>query len=98
MEDIMEELVGDIQDEFDRLPRHVHSLSGGTWMFGGGVPVAEVVAKLGGSPVSAGGTLAAWLERQLASHPNQARPSATTAWSLWCDASGAGVSLRPRPA
>lgn len=69
LEDIMEELVGDIQDEFDRLPRHVHSLSGGTWMFGGGVPVGEVVAKLGGSPVSVAGTLAAWLERQLGQPP-----------------------------
>jgi putative hemolysin len=69
LEDIMEELVGDIQDEFDRLPRHVHSLSGGTWMFGGGVPVAEVIAKLGGAPVSATGTLAAWLEQQLGQSP-----------------------------
>ncbi len=65
----MEELVGDIQDEFDRLPRSVHALSGGTWMFGGGVPAAEVVAKLGGAPVSDGVTLAAWLERQLDQSP-----------------------------
>ncbi len=69
LEDLIEEMVGELEDEFDRLPRHVHSLSGGTWMFGGGVPVAEVVAKLGGSPVSAGGTLAAWLERQLGQPP-----------------------------
>ncbi len=69
MEDIMEELVGDIQDEFDRLPRHVHLLSGGTWMFGGGVPVGEVIAKLGGSPVPAGGALAAWLAHQLDQPP-----------------------------
>lgn len=69
LEDIMEELVGDIQDEFDRLPRHLHSLSGGTWMFGGGVPVAEVIAKLGGSPVSVAGTLAAWLEGLLGQPP-----------------------------
>ncbi len=69
MEDIMEELVGDIQDEFDRLPRHVHLLSGGTWMFGGGVPVGEVIAKLGGAPVPAGGSLAAWLARQLDQPP-----------------------------
>lgn len=69
LEDLIEEMVGELEDEFDRLPRHVHSLSGGTWMFGGGVPVAEVVAKLGGSPVTAGGTLAAWLEHQLGESP-----------------------------
>jgi putative hemolysin len=69
LEDITEELIGDIQDEFDRLPRHVHSLSGGTWMFGGGVPVAEVFAKLGGTPVTGGGNMDAWLERQLDQPP-----------------------------
>lgn len=69
LEDLVEEMVGELEDEFDRLPRHVHPLSGGTWRFGGGVPVAEVVAKLGGSPVLAGGTLAAWLEHQLGQPP-----------------------------
>jgi putative hemolysin len=69
LEDLIEEMVGELEDEFDRLPRHVHSLSGGTWMLGGGVPVAEVVSKLGGPPVSAGGTLAAWLERGLGQPP-----------------------------
>ena len=69
LEDLIEEMVGELEDEFDRLPRHVHSLSGGTWMLGGGVPVADVVSRLGGPPVSAGGTLAAWLERQLGQPP-----------------------------
>ena len=69
LEDLIEELVGELEDEFDRLPHHAHSLSGGTWMFGGGVPVAEVISKLGGSPVGSGGTLAAWLERGLGQPP-----------------------------
>lgn len=65
LEDLIEEMVGELEDEFDRLPHHIHLLSGGTWMFGGGVPIAEVIAKLGGPPVDASGTLAAWLERRL---------------------------------
>jgi putative hemolysin len=69
LEDLIEELVGELQDEFDRLPRHVHSLSGGTWMFGGGVPMSEVVAKLDGRPAVSGGTLAAWLEQGLGQPP-----------------------------
>lgn len=69
LEDLIEEMVGELEDEFDRLPRHVHSLSGGTWMFGGGVPVSEVAAKLGGSPMAASGTLAAWLEKSLGQTP-----------------------------
>jgi CBS domain containing-hemolysin-like protein len=42
LEDIVEELVGELEDEFDRLPRMLHQLSGGTWMVGGGVIVSEL--------------------------------------------------------
>ena len=38
MEDIIEELVGDIEDEADSLPSHMHPTSGG-WLMGGGVPM-----------------------------------------------------------
>lgn len=65
LEDLVEELVGEVQDEFDRSPRHAHQLSGGTWMFGGGVPVNEAFAKLGITPVAEAGNLAAWMGRQL---------------------------------
>jgi CBS domain containing-hemolysin-like protein len=37
LEDIIEEMLGNIEDEFDRLPKMVHPLVGGTWMVGGGV-------------------------------------------------------------
>lgn len=40
-EDIFEELVGDIQDEFDRLPRHI-SPSGHQWVMGGGVTMVQL--------------------------------------------------------
>ncbi len=40
-EDIFEELVGDIQDEFDRLPRHV-SPAGHQLMVGGGVQLGQL--------------------------------------------------------
>ncbi len=69
LEDLIEELVGELQDEFDRLPRHTHSLSGGIWMFGGGVLMSEVSAKLEGRVEAGSGTLAAWLEKRLAEPP-----------------------------
>jgi putative hemolysin len=40
-EDIFEELVGDIQDEFDRLPRHI-SPAGHQLVVGGGVQLAQL--------------------------------------------------------
>ena len=42
LEDIVEELIGELEDEFDRLPRMLHQLSGGTWMVGGGVIVSDL--------------------------------------------------------
>ena len=69
LEDLIEEIVGELQDEFDRLPRHVHALTGGTWMFGGGVPMSEVAASLGWPTATFSGTLAAWWDRQAGQAP-----------------------------
>jgi putative hemolysin len=41
IEDIIEELVGDIQDEFDRAPSHL-AFSGSGWLAGGGVTLARL--------------------------------------------------------
>jgi CBS domain containing-hemolysin-like protein len=46
LEDIIEELVGDIEDEQDSLPIHMHPTSGG-WILGGGVPMNAVSSRLG---------------------------------------------------
>jgi putative hemolysin len=45
-EDFFEELVGDIQDEFDRLPRQV-SASGRQWVVGGGATLGRLREVLG---------------------------------------------------
>lgn len=65
-EDIFEELVGDIQDEFDRLPRHV-SPSGHQWVVGGGVPLALLRSTLKRDDLGAGlpptATINDWLNQ-----------------------------------
>jgi putative hemolysin len=68
-EDVVEELVGDLEDEFDRLPRHLHPLTGGMWMVGGGIPVSELAQKTGFELPEASGSTSAWLIRRLGRTP-----------------------------
>lgn len=65
LEDIIEDLVGDIEDEFDRLPTHLVSTASG-WIMGGGVPMHAVAHALNRPwtdvPGSRATTLAEWCE------------------------------------
>jgi putative hemolysin len=45
-EDIIEELVGEIEDEFDRLPNHIHPY-GNQWLVGGAVPMSSLAKTVG---------------------------------------------------
>ena len=42
LEDIIEELIGDLDDEFDPLPRTFYSPRENLWVVGGGVPVTQL--------------------------------------------------------
>lgn len=65
MEDLVEELVGDVEDEFDRLPRMLHQLSGGVWMVGGGVPVVDLMRQTQQSVSDWHNNVDAWLRQRL---------------------------------
>ncbi|MHC4201276.1 MAG: hemolysin family protein [Planctomycetota bacterium] len=61
VEDLTEELIGEMEDEFDRLPSYCRTLSDGTWLVGGGTTLADVAAETGVEIAGEEKTLAAWL-------------------------------------
>ena len=65
LEDVVEVLLGDLQDEFDHLPRMCHSLSKGVWIVGGGIPMSELATRLGMPAVAVEGTLSDWMAARL---------------------------------
>lgn len=83
LEDVVEELVGEIEDEFDRLPRNMHVLANNTFLAGGGCllkEVAQTVERHFGFDLFvdaddratyADKTLAFWLEKQLNEAPRR---------------------------
>jgi putative hemolysin len=42
LEDIVEELIGDLDDEFDPLPRTFYAPGDNLWVVGGGVPLTQL--------------------------------------------------------
>ena len=69
MEDIIEELIGDLDDEFDPLPKTFYSPSEGFWVIGGGILVSMIASETPLTMPRSGLTLSDWFCRQLRRGP-----------------------------
>jgi len=69
LEDIVEEMVGDLEDEFDRAPKMAQAMSGGTWMIGGGLPMPDLITNIGVQLPDASGNVSAWLVKRIGHLP-----------------------------
>ena len=65
LEDVLEELLGDIRDEFDGLPRHFHPAGEDRWTVGGGMRMKTLASELGSGLPETDQSLAAWLEERV---------------------------------
>jgi len=69
MEDIVEELIGDLDDEFDPLPKTFYSPSEGFWVIGGGVPLSMLAAETPLKVPRSSMAVADWFGRRVRHRP-----------------------------
>ncbi len=69
LEDIVEELVGDLDDEFDPLPRTFYSPSDGFWVIGGGNPLTVLAREMNQDLPRRAEPVSVWFNRQLKRRP-----------------------------
>lgn len=69
LEDVIEDLLGPREADFERLPRMLHPLRAGVWMAGGGVPMRELASKLEDPSLDDTRSVDEWLRARLGSPP-----------------------------
>jgi putative hemolysin len=69
LEDIVEELIGDLDDEFDPLPRTFYSPQDNFWIVGGGIPLTQLARDTGLDLPRRVEPASAWFGRMLKRNP-----------------------------
>lgn len=70
VEDVIEEMLGDLQDEFDKLPKMFQQVSPVAWMVGGGLTMRELNEKLKTSLEGDKKLVSTWLIEKIGRIPN----------------------------
>ncbi len=83
LEDVVEELVGEIEDEFDLTGQPIVELSDGGWSFDGGVRIEEAAKRLGTDlPSGENETIAGLVIETLERIPTEGESVEVTGWRL----------------
>lgn len=83
LEDVVEELLGPRETDYERLPRTIHALAGGVWLVGGGAPLAEVAATASDSGLSGAATMDEWIRLRLGHTPTPDTRIPTAVHEIW---------------
>lgn len=79
LEDLLEEIVGDLTDEFDWMPEEIVHVADGRWKVGGGARVSEVIRRTGIMDVEGDRSLSLsdWVQNLLGREPTTGDAVAT---------------------
>ncbi len=69
MEDVVEELLGHRETDYERLPRTIHPMAGGVWLVGGGAPLAEIATAAVDVELTGATTMDEWIRGRLGHAP-----------------------------
>lgn len=83
LEDVVEELLGPRETDFERLPRTLHPMTGGVWLAGGGVPLSEVAAASGDNALSGAATVDEWIRARIGRAPAPDARVRTETHEIW---------------
>jgi putative hemolysin len=82
MEDILETIVGDIQDEYDSIPDHFYEISPGRYVSGGGITLKKLRLALGASIPDDERTVDLWMRERLGANIKAEMTMAHNAFSF----------------
>lgn len=83
LEDVVHELLGPRETDYERLPRTIHALAGGVWLVGGGAPLPEAASAAADEELAGAATMDEWIRARLGRTPTPDARVSTGAHEIW---------------